>query len=92
MKTLLFLIVIIAVFAALIWKMRKSQAEEALARKKESERRRQQQKEALTSDTDILWPVIIRPVKGEGSDEADSQGEAASMTTIEYEPPEQAAS
>ena len=92
MKTLLFLIVIIAVFAALIWKMRKSQAEEALARKKESERRRQQQKEALTSDMDILWPVIIRPVKGEGPDEADSQGEAASMTAIEYEPPEKAAS
>jgi hypothetical protein len=92
MKTFIFLSFIVAVVSVLVWRMRKSQAEAAVARREEIERRKKQEKEALTPELDMIWPVIIRPVKGDQPSSADCQVEEPSMTTIEYKPPEQATS
>jgi hypothetical protein len=46
MKTFIFLILVILAISAMIWKMRKSQAEAELARKKALERKRRKQREA----------------------------------------------
>jgi len=92
MKTLVFVFLIIAVVSVTVWRMRKSRAAADLARRKEIERRRQREKEAVTQDTEMIWPVLIRPVTGDTSSNADSRVEEPSMTTIEYEPPESAAS
>jgi hypothetical protein len=92
MKALLFVIVIIAVVAVVAWRMQKARAVAALARRQDLERRRRKEKEALTPELDMIWPVIIRPVKGDQRSSADARVGEPSMTTIEYRPPEQAAS
>jgi len=89
MKTLLFVILIIAIVSVVAWRMRKARAAEALARRRDIERRKQQDKEALTPEIDMIWPVIIRPIKG---DQPSRVEEEPSMATIEYTPPERAAS
>ena len=91
MKTLIFLILVILVISAMIWKMRKSQAEEDLARKKALERKRRKQKEAITQDDQVIWPVIIRPVGGKPGSEEDPAAEEPQMTAIEFEPSEKKA-
>ena len=88
MKALIFLIVIGVVVFAMIWTMRKSQAEADLVRRKSIKRRKKQQKEVLTSDEDMVWPTIIRPVKGDSQSSADSEIEEPSMATIEFAPSE----
>lgn len=92
MKAFIFLIVIAAIVSVLVWRMRKAQAEAARVRQAEIKRRRKQEKEAITPEIDMVWPVIIRPVKGDQNSSADARAEEPSMTTIEYEPPGQAAS
>ena len=88
MKALIFLIVIGAVVFVMIWTMRKSRAEADLARSKSIKHRKQQEKEILTSEEDMVWPTIIRPVKGNSPSSADSEIEEPSMTTIEFAPSE----
>ena len=92
MKTLVFVIFIIAVVSVTAWRLRKSRAAAEQARRKEIERRRQRDKEALAQDIEMIWPVIIRPVRGDKASSADARVEEPSMTAIDYEPPERAAS
>jgi hypothetical protein len=91
MKTLIFLIFFILVISGMFWKMRKSQAEADLVQRKSIERKRKKEKEAVTTDEDMIWPVIIKPVSGEGAPDEEPEIEEPSMTTIEYEPPEKMA-
>ena len=61
---------------------------------------RQRQKEAVTPQEDVIWPVVIRPVKGQGSASGSNPGhhekeavpDEPSMTAIEFESSEQKAS
>ena len=91
MKMLVFLIVLAGIVFLVVRKVRKSQAEAALARRKEIARRRKREKENVTPELDMVWPVIIRPATGKGASSEKAEAEPA-MTSIEYEPPEQAAS
>ena len=88
MKALIFLIVIASVIAAIMWYLRKTQAEEIRSRHEAVERRKKNDKVALTPTEDVTWPVIIKPVKGD-SPEEDTAVEEPSMTAIEFEPAEQ---
>jgi len=97
MKTLIFLIFVILVISGIVWQMRKSQAKADLAKRKATELLRQRQKEAVTPQEDVIWPVVIRPVKGQasaagsnpGNNEKDAVSDEPSMTAIEFEPTEQ---
>ena len=84
MKVLIFLIVIGVVVSAMIWTMRKSQAEEDLVRRKSIKHRKKQEKEVLETKEDMVWPTIIRPVKGDLQSSADAEIEEPSMTAIEF--------
>ncbi len=88
MKALIFLIVIGAVVFAMIWTMRKSQAEADLVRRKSIKHRKKQEKEVLASKDEMAWPTIIRSVKGDSPSSADSEIEEPSMATIEFAPSE----
>lgn len=91
MTTFIFLTVVILVVAAMIWKMRKSQAEADLARRKALELKRRKQKEAIAQDEQVIWPVIIRPVGGKPGEEDRPEAEEPQMTAIEFEPSEKKA-
>jgi hypothetical protein len=88
MKALLFLIFVAAVVAVVIWRLRKAQAEEVRARLEAIERRKKKASEHLTQDVEMIWPVIVKPTKGDGA-ASEVRAEAPSMTTIEYEPPQE---
>jgi hypothetical protein len=85
-KTLFFLIVLALVAYAVIWKMRKSDAEAKLEQSKCMKLRNEQRKEAITPQEHVKWPVIIRSVTGDGSSEDEIP--EPSMATIEFEPTE----
>ena len=89
MKMLVFLIVFALAIYAMIWWMRKSQAEAELEQRKALERRKKQQKEALTPDLDMIWPVIIKPVTGKHPPGEESAVEEPSMEEIEFTTSEQ---
>jgi hypothetical protein len=91
MKMLIFLLVFSGVVFVVVKKVRKSQAEAALARRKEIARRRKREKEAVAPDLDMIWPVLIRPATGKDAPGKEAEAEP-SMTTMDYEPPERAAS
>jgi hypothetical protein len=91
MKMLILLVVFAAVGFFVVQKVRKSQAEAALARRKEVARRRKREKEVVTPEMDMVWPVLIRPATGEGGSVEDAEAEPT-MTSIEYEPSERTAS
>ena len=91
MKMLIFLVVFAGVVFLVVKKVRKSQAEAAEARRRELAKRRKREKENVTPEIDMVWPVLIRPATGEGDSGKEAEAEP-SMTTIEYEPPEKAAS
>jgi hypothetical protein len=88
MKALIFLIIIGAVVFAMIWTMRKSQAEADLVRHKSIKHRKKQEKEVLAAKDDMVWPTVIRTVKGDNPSSADSEIEEPSMATIEFAPSE----
>ena len=92
MKALIFLIVIGVVVSAMIWTMRKSQAEEDLVRRKSIKDRKKQEKEVLATKEDMVWPTIIRSVKGDLQSSADAEIEEPSMTAIKFEQDEYPAS
>jgi len=94
MKALIILAVLALVVTAVIWKMRKTQAEADLAKRKARERLRKQKKEAVTPELDMVWPVLIRPVSGKNAPGQEPAVEEPTMTSIEFEPsggPKQAA-
>lgn len=91
MKMLIFLVVFAGVVFLVMQKVRKSQAEAAEARRREVAKRRKREKENITPEIDMVWPVLIRPATGEGDSGKEAEAEP-SMTSIEYEPPEKAAS
>jgi hypothetical protein len=88
MKALIFLVFIVLVVSAMIWTMRKSQAEADLARRKSIKHRKKQEKEVLKPLEDQAWPTVIRTVKGPDPAAADSEIDELSMTTIEFAPSE----
>jgi hypothetical protein len=90
MKIVILLIVVALVVVGVKWKLRKDQAEAALARRQAMERMKKQKQEALAQDAEVIWPVMIRPVTGKGS-EAEAV-EEPSMTSIEFEPSRRASS
>ena len=90
MKILILLTVFALVVFGVKWKLRKDEAEAALARRRAMERMKKQKQEALAQDAEVIWPVMIRPVTGKGS-EAEVVAEP-SMTAIEFESPRQASS
>ena len=93
MKALIFLIILAAVFSAVIWRVRKSDAEKSLARREAAQLRNSQRKKAIKSDNQVKWPVIIRPATGNPGSEAEAEVPGPTMTAIEvefdYEPAEQ---
>jgi len=91
MKTFIFLVLTAVIVAVVVWRMRKSDAEADLARRKSIEHKKKQRQEAVSSEEVMIWPVIIKPVKGANPDEADSEAPEPSMATIEFESPEQMA-
>ena len=85
MKMLIFLIVLALVISVAVWRMRKTDAERALARDKAMKLKQEQRKDAITPKEHMEWPVIIRPTGNRNADEDKKQPEP-SMTTIEFEP------
>lgn len=92
MKVFIFLIVIVAVVSVMILKMRKTQAEADLVRQKAIELRKQKEKELMTPEQDMIWPVVGISQRDDPLAGEESASEEPSMTSIEYEPPEQIAS
>lgn len=86
MKALLFLLILGSVVAVLVWRVRKSQAEAAHARRLERDRRKKKDSKALSQDTEIIWPVIIKPVSGKRPPGEKSAVEEPTMTSIDFEP------
>jgi hypothetical protein len=84
MKTFIFLAVTAVVVAVVVWRMRKSDAEAALARRNAIEQKQKQRKEAVSCEEDMIWPVII-------PDEADPEAHEPAMATIEFESSEKMA-
>ena len=91
MKTFIFLIFTAVIVAVVVRRMRKSDAEADLIRRKSIEHKKKQRQEAVTTEEVMIWPVIIKPVKGRNPDEADSEAHEPSMTTIEFESQEKMA-
>ncbi len=85
MKMLIFLIVLALVATVVLWRVRKADAERALARDKAMKRKQEQRKEAITPEEYMEWPVIIRPTS-KSSAEEDKELPEPSMTTIEFKP------
>lgn len=88
MKALLFLIVLGSVIALLVWRLRKSQAEEARLRRKALEQRKKKNSEAISQDMEVIWPVIVRPVSGKRPPGDEDAAAEPTMTAIEFEAPE----
>ena len=91
MKTFIFLIFTAVIVAVVVRRMRKSDAEADLTRRKSIEHKKKQRQEAVTTEEVMIWPVIIKPVKGRNPDEADLKAAEPSMTTIEFESQEKMA-
>jgi hypothetical protein len=85
MKALIFLVLVALIVSVVVWRIRKTQAEEALAKRKSHERRKNKQKEAMTPEIDMTWPVIVKPVRGDGAPGDGPGVEEPSMTSIEFE-------
>ena len=85
MKMLIFLIVLAAVVAVVLWRVRKADAEKDLARRKAMRQKQQQRKETITPEDHVKWPVVIRaagkPTKGNEEELPEPQ-----MTSIKFKP------
>jgi hypothetical protein len=86
MKAILFLAILGAVVALVAWKVRKEQAEAAVARRKALQQRKKKYNEALSQDDQVIWPVIVTPLGGKQATEAGEAAEEPTMTSIEFEP------
>lgn len=90
MKALIILLIVGLIVSVVVWRFRKAQAEEALARREALKKRKKKQNEVMTPEIDMTWPVIVKPVRGEGAQEQVGD-EDLSMTSIEFEPSDQVA-
>lgn len=88
MKMFIILLVLLAIVGGIVRRLQKARAEEDLARRRIMERKKKQHREAITPKSDTTWPVIVKPLKGDGV--ADDEGlEEPTMTSIEFEPAEE---
>ncbi len=87
MKAVIFLVVIALVLVAVIYRMRKAQAEEIKARHEVIQKRKEKSREAMLADQEVVWPVIVKTVTGDGKDIDEEGGHDAelAMTSIEFE-------
>jgi uncharacterized protein YpmB len=85
MKIIIFLIIIIPIFYAVFWYLRKSQAEADQARRKSVKRVKTEKKEAITAE-DVTWPTV--GLKEDGDPEEETDYEGPTMATIEFVSPE----
>jgi hypothetical protein len=83
MKALIFLLILGAAIALLVWRVRKGHEEALLAKRRAVEQRKKKDSEKLGQDMQVIWPVIIKPASGKLSAEV-HDGQFA-MTSIEYE-------
>lgn len=90
MKTLMFLAFIALVVYGVNWYLRKAQAKADLERRKALKQKKKQRKEAISPEEVMVWPVIVKPVRGSGEAEKEA-AEEPSMTTIEFKPPDKMA-
>ena len=90
MKALIILVIMGLIVSVVVLRFRKAQAEEALARREALKKRKNKDKEVMTPEIDMTWPVIVKPVRGEGVQEEVGDEELA-MTSIDFEPSDQVA-
>jgi hypothetical protein len=90
MKALIILVIMGLIVSVVAWRFRNAQAEEALARREALKKRKNKDKQVMTPEIDMTWPVIVKPVRGEGAQE-EVGDEELSMTSIDFEPSDQVA-
>jgi hypothetical protein len=88
MKMFIILLVLLAVVGGIVRRLHKARAEEDLARRRIMERKKKQHRESITPKVDATWPVIVKPLKGDGVSD-DERVEEPAMTSIEFEPAEE---
>ena len=88
MKAIIFLIVFGSIAALVFWRMRKADAEAARVRRQALHKRKKKDSGALAQDTEMLWPVIVKPVSGKRPPGHEAPHHEPSMTTIDFEPAE----
>lgn len=88
MTTFLILLVLAAIVGGIMFKLHKSKVEEDLARHRMMRHKRKQAQEAITPQSDTTWPVIVKPVKGDGSADENTAPEPT-MTAVAFEPDEE---
>ena len=84
MKTVIFVIFLALLAAAVFWRVRKADAKRDLERRKAIKEKKQQRQQAIKPQHHGKWPVIIRPT-GKPRGERDEQPPEPSMTTIEFD-------
>ena len=88
MKLLIFVAAFFLVAWAILWRVRKADAEHLQEKQKELHRKAKARKEALTPSRAVKWPVIIRP-DGKHPTAEEKEIPEPSMTTIEYQSADQ---
>ena len=89
MTTIFVLLVLAAVIGGIFWKMQKSKAEEEAARQRMMRHKRKQAQQAITPEKNATWPVIVKPVKGDGAAADDDALPEPTMTAVAFEPDEE---
>jgi len=85
MKMLIFLIVLAAVAAVVMMKVRKADAERELAREKAMKLKKKEHKQAITPKHHAEWPVIVKPA-GKRPSKEEAEIPEPTMSTIEFKP------
>ena len=85
MKMLIFVIVLAAVTAVILWRVNKADKQRDLARRKAMKKRQAERHAAIDPEEHVKWPVIIKPA-GKQSKEKEAELPEPTMTTIQYEP------
>jgi hypothetical protein len=88
MKMFIILLILLAIVGGVVRRLQKARAEEELAHRRIMERKKKQHREAITPKSNATWPVIVKPLKGDGVADEEA-AEEPTMTTIEYEPVEE---
>ena len=85
MKMLIFVIVLAAVTAVILWRVNKADNERELARRKAMKKRQAERHAAIDPEAHVKWPVIIRSA-GKQAEEPEAELPEPTMTTIQYKP------
>lgn len=88
MKMLIFTAVFFLVAWAILWRVRKADAEHLREQQKELHRKAKERRKALSPSKAVVWPVIIRP-DGKHPTAEEKEIPEPSMTTIEYQSADQ---